>query len=223
MSALGQWRWRTSPSVWLGVLLIPALVPGVDGHLSQRAHDILGFTWPADGALEFVRRVAPGAILATFAASVVLWLAGAAKLPLPWIPSSRQVSYFALTLLLGPGLIVETLLKPYWGRARPKDLIEFGGSSSFSPPWHWTDQCTGNCSFVSGHAAITFWLTAYAFVLPRKWRIPALAIALVLGYAMGGVRMLQGAHFFSDVVFAGAIVLGVNEFLAAVILRPAQQ
>src|SRR5207249_10117079 len=40
-------------------------------------------------------------------------------------------------------------------------------------------------------------------ILPPQWRAGAYAAALVFGSAIGLLRMAAGAHFFSDVVFAG--------------------
>jgi len=69
------------------------------------------------------------------------------------------------------------------------------------------------------HAAIGFWLTAYAFLLPKEWRLTGVVIGLACGAMIGLVRVIQGAHFLSDIVFAGAFVLAVNAGLAHVMLR----
>ena len=83
----------------------------------------------------------------------------------PFLNISLVKVYYLLTsLLLGPGLVVESFLKTFSGRARPKEIIEFGGEATFSSALVFSDQCLRNCSFVSGHAAIAFWLTAYAFI-----------------------------------------------------------
>ncbi|MGA7486103.1 MAG: phosphatase PAP2 family protein, partial [Xanthobacteraceae bacterium] len=42
-----------------------------------------------------------------------------------------------------------------------------------------------------------------AAVVPPQWRAFAYAAALTFGAAVGLLRMAAGAHFFSDVVFAG--------------------
>ena len=76
-----------------------------------------------------------------------------------------------------------------------------------------------NCAFTSGHAAIAFWIAAYAFLLPAKWRAAGILAGVLFGLAVGGVRMAQGAHFLSDVAAAGVIVLAVNALAARLILR----
>jgi len=40
---------------------------------------------------------------------------------------------------------------------------------------------------------------------PPPWRPLAYGAAIVFGVAMGALRMAAGAHFFSDVVFAGVL------------------
>jgi lipid A 4'-phosphatase len=150
---------------------------------------------------------------------VLLWIAGAMTGEWIWNISTRPVVYLLTTAAIGPGLLVETLLKPYWGRARPKDISLFGGSANYVPPFVISDECAKNCSFVSGHAAIAFWLTAYAFLLPTAWRKSAFRAAIVFGVAVGLVRIAQGAHFASDVASAGLIVIAVNVALARLMLK----
>ncbi|MCH7544485.1 MAG: phosphatase PAP2 family protein, partial [Proteobacteria bacterium] len=122
----------------------------------------------------------------------------------------RVIAFIALSLALGPGLIVNSLLKDNVGRARPFMIVEFGGAKTFSPALVTSDQCPRNCSFVSGHAAATFFLVTLAFLVraPRRRRA-AMAGALAFGAATGLGRIALGAHFLSDVVFAGFIVYAV--------------
>jgi lipid A 4'-phosphatase len=213
-------RLKTSPTFWFLPVWILALIPSIDTAISAAFYQVgTGFTWAPNGFLEFVRSNVPELIIGTFAGCVVAW--GMTFVPVRWAwrITTPQIVYLALTLLIGPGLIVESALKPYWGRARPKDITEFGGSAAFTPPWQIADQCDKNCSFVSGHAAVAFWVTAYAFLLPARSRPVGLLIGIALGLGVGLVRMMQGAHFFSDIAFAGLIVLLVNETLARVILQ----
>ena len=147
--------------------------------------------------------------------AVAIFVAGASlarlvpRLERLWV-RPRVIAFIALSLALGPGLIVNSLLKDNVGRARPFMVVEFGGSKSFSPALVTSDQCTRNCSFVSGHAAATFFLVTFAFLVrgPRRRRW-AMAGALAFGAASGLGRIALGAHFLSDVVFAGFIVYAV--------------
>jgi len=117
----------------------------------------------------------------------------------------RFASFLLLMVALGPGLLTNTVLKDHWGRARPSQVTEFGGRMNFTPPLPWpVDQCTSNCSFVSGHGAMAFSLIAFAFLVPpgRRRRLAATA-AVAFGAFVGVARIAQGAHFLSDTIFAG--------------------
>ncbi len=125
--------------------------------------------------------------------------------------------FYGLLLILGPGIIVNGVLKPYWGRPRPNAIIPFGGQREFLPVWEW-GRGQAESSFPSGHASMGFYLMAPAFVHYR--RRPRLALAfLLLGILSGGViglaRMVAGGHFPSDVVWAGGIVYFVALAIAA--------
>lgn len=142
-------------------------------------------------------------------AGIAAWLGALAALAIAlagrWLPPRlatrrRPAAYILLVLLLGPGLMVNTVLKDNWGRARPAQTVEFGGQAQFSPAWVMSDQCPNNCSFVCGDASIGFALVALAFASrrPHRW----LAAGIALGGALGLMRMAQGGHFLSDVVFS---------------------
>jgi len=110
------------------------------------------------------------------------------------------------TLVLGLGVIGNLLFKEQFGRARPEDVVQFGGTAAFSPPWIPVSECDSNCSFISGDAGLGFATIALALMVPRRWRLPAMAAAIGLGIAIGIMRMLTGSHFPSDVLFAGLLM-----------------
>lgn len=128
-------------------------------------------------------------------------LAGTKYLPwrLPSIPGSTAI-VLTLGLLLGPGLLVNGVLKEHWGRPRPVDVTEFGGTRPFVNWWNPGGACERNCSFVSGEAATAAWMFGPAMYVPAPWRVPALAAAAVFTAAMSILRMSVGAHFFTDVI-----------------------
>lgn len=119
---------------------------------------------------------------------------------------ARHYAFLLGALVLGPGLIANGLFKENWGRARPRQVTEFGGTADFSPPLVIADQCSSNCSFVSGDASMGFYFLALALVMPKRTRPLAILAALAFGLFIGFIRVLQGAHFFSDVIFAGVFV-----------------
>ena len=128
----------------------------------------------------------------------------------------RRWLALGLLMLLGNGLVVNGLLKEGWGRARPVDVQVFGGPASFSPALLASSQCQSNCSFVSGHAATGFGLLAVGMLGPAATRRRWLKVGLLAGLAAGLIRIAQGGHFLSDVLFSGWVM-----WLCAALLREA--
>ncbi len=127
---------------------------------------------------------------------------GAPPLGLTWAAALVLAGTFAL----GPGLIVNVALKDHWGRARPSQIEAFGGTKRFTPPTAAAGQCQRNCSFPAGHPSLIFGFYGLALVLRRRRdRLAALSAVTALGLAAGLGRMMQGAHFFSDVLASGLI------------------
>jgi membrane-associated PAP2 superfamily phosphatase len=130
----------------------------------------------------------------------------------------RAFLYLALVMAVGPGLLVNTAFKEHWGRPRPVDLPEFGGSYAFVTVWDKGDPDRGE-SFPSGHAATGFYFFALYFALRgrsrRAWTW--VAIALTYGSLVGLARMIQGKHFLSDVVWAAGFVYLASAALCYVV------
>jgi len=118
--------------------------------------------------------------------------------------TGRKLLFLLCLLALLPGLLVNQVLKENWGRARPVNVSEFGGTSQFTPAFVTSDQ--GGGSFSSGHAAAAFYLVAVAAVLfgPRSRWVPAMTLYAAL---VGGARIAAGGHFFSDVVTSAFLLL----------------
>lgn len=136
-----------------------------------------------------------------------------------WRIDGRATLFLLLALALGPGLVVNTVLKDHWGRARPSQVTELGGTQRFTPALLPADQCPHNCSFPAGHPAIGFYLVSFALLIPepRRRRL-AIAAAVAAGAVVGLARMAEGGHFLSDVVFSGFIVCGVSWLLHRLIV-----
>lgn len=138
-----------------------------------------------------------------------------------WKFGNREILFLLLALAIGPGLVTNVIFKDNWGRARPSQIVEFGGTKQFTPPLVMADQCEKNCSFVSGHASVGFFLAAFALLLRTRWKRYALyGFAIVFGLSIGFARMAMGGHFFSDVIFAGIFTLLVIHLLYLVLFGP---
>ena len=127
-----------------------------------------------------------------------------------------MAALFVVALLaLGPGLLVNTVFKDHWGRPRPADIVQFGGTETYRSFWHPGSPEQGR-SFPSGHAAVGFFLMAPFFVLRRKapgWARRALLAGILYGLTMGLGRMIQGGHFLTDVIWSGCMVYFSGLFL----------
>jgi len=125
----------------------------------------------------------------------------------------REATFVLLTLVLGPGLLVNGVLKDHWNRPRPRDLIEFGG------PWHYAAaplRGEGGKSFPCGHCSVGF-LYGVGWWIWRRRRprlaAGALAVGVVVGTALGIGRIAAGGHFVSDIVWSAYIALGLAHML----------
>lgn len=208
----------------LGVLallsLLFLLAPALDLAASRFFYD------PASGFSEAQRDVLEGV---RDTGRLVEWIFGlgvVAPLLLKILSPRRRLllqpraTLFVLaTFALGPGLIVNGLLKEHWGRARPRELLEFGGGATFSPVWWISDQCEGNCSFVSGEAASAFCLVCLVFLVRKERRSAVAAITLAFAALVSLTRVATGAHFLSDVLIAWAITLCIMIALDGVVLK----
>ena len=136
----------------------------------------------------------------------------------------RKLAYLSLALALGPGLLVNLILKNNWGRARPFEVSYFGGSADFTPAFIIADFCETNCSFVSGHAAMGFYPMALAFLFASgtKARKHMLTIGILSGIVFGGARIIQGSHFLSDVLFSGLFTF-VIYYALSLWIKPEKQ
>ena len=125
-----------------------------------------------------------------------------------WKKYRKIAAFVVLLMLLGPGLIVNTIFKNHWGRNRPEFVHEFGGPKPFRPVWQKGISGDGR-SFPSGHASMGFFLLAPYFIvrkISRRWAIAFLSTGIGCGLVIGLARMVQGRHFPSDVIWAGGFV-----------------
>lgn len=187
--------------------LLFELWPELDLAISRWFHAGMG-RFPADES-DWVR-VVYGAVpwmgralfLASLSALVLAGL-GRWRLSRRWV---RRAAACALCMLMGVGIVVHGVLKDHWGRARPVEVAEFGGAQGFTPALQQARSCRTNCSFVSGHAATGFALMAPGMFATARTRRRWLAVGVGAGSVIGVLRVAQGRHFASDIVFSLVVV-----------------
>jgi lipid A 4'-phosphatase len=123
-----------------------------------------------------------------------------------WNMDGKRVCYLLVVLALGAGLIVNLAFKDNFGRARPRDVAEFGGDKTFTPVFAMSRECRENCSFSSGEAAAGFFSIAVVYAVSRRRRA-ALTAALGFGVVVSAARIASGAHFLSDTVVSFFVML----------------
>jgi lipid A 4'-phosphatase len=146
----------------------------------------------------------PGLLLTLAAA--VCWIAGLKHCRLRrW---RRQAMLVVLTSVIGAGLLVNAVLKPYWGRPRPRQTIAFEGRLPYHPV-HQPGIPGQGASFPCGHCTMGFLFVTLAFCghRSRNLAIAGGLFGLTYGLLLGVARMIQGAHFATDVLWSLGIIL----------------
>lgn len=215
-------RYR-GPAIYAALFVLAAGVFDLFPHIDLWAAAQFyrgGFFLSDEPVLHFIYRLVfyvtdALSILLPLALLVILWRRQ------PLFGLTRLSAIFLIAALaIGPGVVVNTVLKDHWGRARPSQIVLFGGTKLFTPPLEPTNQCDRNCSFPAGHPATGFYFVAFALLIPAaRPRRLVFAASLAAGGVIGLVRMAQGGHFLSDVVFSGLIVVGIVWLLHALIVR----
>jgi lipid A 4'-phosphatase len=192
--------------VFLGVLtgVIFAADPSLDLRAASFFYDLAAQpgTRRLDRVIETVRQVGPLLIIGATVPAVVTLVTRTFWPQRPALIPTRVALFLIMSLALGPGLLVNVVLKEGWARPRPGMVTQFGGDYTFMPWWDPRGACDSNCSFVSGETSSAVWMAAPAMLTPPPWRYVALGAAGLYGLAFAGIRLLAGGHFLSDVIFA---------------------
>jgi membrane-associated PAP2 superfamily phosphatase len=119
----------------------------------------------------------------------------------------RQFLLIFLTTIIAGGILVNAVLKPYWGRPRPRNTTEFGGQRSFLHPYQRGLPGEGE-SFPCGHCTMGFiFVTLAVFHRPKKSiAVAGTAFGVLYGSFVGLGRIVQGAHFVTDVVWSLGVI-----------------
>jgi lipid A 4'-phosphatase len=208
-------KFRREFLIGAAVLAVPLAVlllanPGIDLAISNAVREACpaapafpGRPWCPTTAVTVTRRAFQVIFLLIAIATLVMTVRFVLA-ERKWFGLEQARCWFMIAVLVvGPGVVANLIFKDNMGRARPRDVIEFGGTKAFTPPLVPSRECPRNCSFVSGEASAMFApFFALAFLLPQ-YRMGLLAAGLATGLLVGTVRIIQGAHFLSDVLFAG--------------------
>lgn len=188
-------------------------------------HPGLPDPWPVAGNplwLLFYRS-APWVTGSLSVAGVVVLVAGVIR------KESRKYRVYGLFILLcvvlGPGLIVNGVLKDHWGRPRPRQIVAFGGRLPYVPPL--LPSGAHGKSFPCGHCSVGY-LYGIGWWLGRRrnprWGVVSLGAGITVGTLLGLGRMAAGGHFLSDIVWSAWIAFFVAHALYYYVLRiPARE
>jgi lipid A 4'-phosphatase len=196
----------------LGLLALGAALASLFGLWPQLDLTVSGWFYGGAGSFPLrdqavVRAVYLGVPrVGTVLVVVALCAVASVALPRPWRisrPRRRKALALLLGAALGTGLLVHDVIKDSFNRPRPRETQEFGGTLAFVPAMRVGREGHHRESFVSGHVAGGTVLMALGlFGAPatrRRWLLVGWGLALVVG----AVRIMQGGHYLSDVLFCG--------------------
>jgi len=134
-----------------------------------------------------------------------------------FVKSLKPLRRYALLLIvpmaLGAGILTHAVFKDHWGRPRPKQIEQFGGTESFRAFYDPKPSISINHqhkSFPCGHCTMGFYFFSIALLgrrlASKNLYYGGLFLALILGSLLGLARMAQGGHFFSDVLVSAIIM-----------------
>lgn len=223
---------RVSPRPWLADLLLvvglaalatlPFLTPTLDLALQRLfyAPDAPN-PWGGENAPLWrgLYRYGPWPALFTALGALSVLIAGRWRRALArWrVPAL----YLLLSLALGPGLLVNVAFKDHWGRPRPRQVTELGGTWPYQT---FVEKGIGGRgkSFPCGHSSMGYFFIAFYFLWRRRYPLRAaacLAASLVFGTLIGAARMAAGGHFASDVAWSAVMAAAAAWLVYHVMLR----
>ncbi len=194
-------------SASLLMALVPLVWPGVDLAVSAFFMQAQPPITPAQWLwVEWVNEYTPDVFRTTAIVFLLGWII--ASVVSRFRRHALTLAFVGFSIALGPGLATWAL-KEHTLRARPMDVVAFGGTRQFTPAFVQANQCSDNCAFTSGHAACGFFLASLMLLSPRRrWRW--VATGVVLGLAVSVARVSVGAHWLSDVLWAFPLTLLVS-------------
>jgi membrane-associated PAP2 superfamily phosphatase len=174
--------------------------------------------WPlaAQDPWPLLYRASPWVTASLVIAGLAMLAAGTLLRRRPW---RRHAVFVLLSVVLGPGLIGNVLLKDHWNHPRPREIVEFGGALHYvSTPLPGRE---GGASFPCGHCTVGFLYGIGWWIWKRRraQALTSLSAGLLAGGLLGVGRMAAGAHFLSDIFWSALLAAGVSHILYYHVLR----
>ena len=200
----------------LTVLIFLIRISGLDLKISDRAHQLTAFK--SGTLMEYLAWI--GKYLSIlFAALAMLLLI---KKRNENHPFKKELIFALLLLFIGPFLINNFLLKPFFKRPRPQQIIRYQAESqhTFVPAFN-SGTDTSHKSFPSGHAGAAFFFIFpwFCYKYRQRFGLKLFLPGLCFGLLTGSLRILVGKHFLSDILASLMLVYLTGLVLAYLVFR----
>ncbi|ARP89198.1 acid phosphatase [Bordetella genomosp. 9] len=130
----------------------------------------------------------------------------------PW-----RGALWAIVLTCALGQVVISQLKHYTALPRPYNLDVFGGYAHYPQHFWAVNRKEAGGALPSNHAGAGYAMLALYFagwaLGSRTWRWAGLAAGIAAGLLFSLVRIMQGAHFFSQTLWAACVMWGLASIL----------
>ena len=114
------------------LLTVPFLVWDIDIAVQKMLYNDGEWVFKNHALWVFLYDYGPAPAMTVSVVALLLWFISVFT---GFQKNNRRVfAFIALLMVLGPGLLVNAVFKEYWGRPRPREIVEFGGQRVFVPP-----------------------------------------------------------------------------------------
>ncbi len=216
--------WTSKRALLIATLLISAVTPlfwlsSLDLSISALFYRG-GIGWPVGDQplLYFFYKVIPwsSTLLGILCLSVIVGASVSQRLQ-QW---RRPAAIVMVAFILGPGLLVNALLKENWGRPRPRAVETFAGAEPYVPPLYF-NQCGDGKSFSCGHCSVGFAFIVFAMLArQRRWQLFWLCFTLGVGGFTSLARIAAGGHFLSDALWSAYLAFASGWLSVYLFSRP---
>lgn len=213
--------WLLLSSITIGLLAASWIIIelDLDRRISALFYDettgwFLGDKQPWDWLYHY--GTIPGLILGIGSLLAWFWSFSSTKLK----QLHRYFLVIVLTAILGPGVMVNGILKNYWSRPRPRQVEEFGGQWIYRHPHQPGIPGKGE-SFPCGHCTMGFLFCSLMIFRKKNYWLAygGAATGLILGSFLSIARIVQGAHFLLDTLWSMGILLMLPIALYLLIIK----